>query len=190
MSNEITPTITTNDTENSDVTKLSRTLDDVKAEARELQISFKENISIEKLLEKIEAKYKVNEKESDVTISDAEDTSTDTDEAKEAALNTLTLNEFIHKQKREAEKTRIVTIIDNDSRINNQTTTCTVSASNEFFDLGTVILLLNERVEVRQGHLNVLSELRIPQHIKNPKDPSISVMVMRPRYTIQYEQDE
>jgi hypothetical protein len=189
MSNEITPTITTNETENSDVTKLSRTIDDVKAEARELKISFKENISTEKLLEKIEAKYKANEEESALIITDSDTESSESDEDKEAAFNTLTLNEFIHKQKREAEKTRIVTIIDNDSRINNQTTTCTVSASNEFFDLGTIILPLNERVEVRQGHLNVLSELKIPQHIKNPKDPSISVMVMRPRYTIQYEQD-
>lgn len=170
--------------------KIEKTIDELKIEATELSIQFHANISAEKLAERIEAHYKASEEQSKVDLSgDTEDQGSEEDIA--AALkveNTSNFQEYIHKQKREAEKTVIVTIIDNDSRVNNVTTTVTVSCSNEYFDLGTVILPLNDRVEIRQGHLNVLKELRIPQHLKNPNDPSISIMVVRPRYTIQYEQ--
>lgn len=168
--------------------KIEKTLEELKTEAVELGVQFHANISAEKLSERIEAHYKASEEQSKVDLTD-----TDEQSEEEAAIalkeeNTSNFQLYVQKQKREAEKTQIVTIIDNDSRVNNVTTTVTVSSSNEYFDLGTVILPLNERVEIRQGHLNVLQELRIPQHIKNPNDPSISVMVVRPRYTIQYEQ--
>ena len=65
-----------------------------------------------------------------------------------------------------------------------------MNCSNEYFDLGTLILPLNEKVEVRQGHLDVLKEVRIPQHMSDPTNKAVSMMVMRPRYTIQYEQSK
>lgn len=167
---------------------MSKTIDELKIEATQLGLSFRSDISAEKLAEKIEAHYTASSAES-VVVAKVE--VTEAEEAKALEVeNTTSFQAYVQKQRREAEKTQIVTIIDNDSRVNNLTTTLTVTASNEYFDLGTVILPLNERVEVRQGHLNVLKELRIPQHIKSAADPSISTMVMRPRYTIQYEQAE
>lgn len=163
-----------------------KSFDDLKTEAASLNIKYNANITQEGLAAKIESFYKASEAESKVTVVEPPEGS----EEETKAIDTSNLQVYIQEQKRKAEKTKIVTIIDNDSRVNNQTTSCTVSSSNNYFDLGTVILPLNERVEVRQGHLNVLSELKIPQHIKNPKDPAISVMVMRPRYTIQYESDQ
>lgn len=167
----------------------TKTLDELKIEAAELGITHNVNISADKLAAKIEAHYTASEQESAPSV-DESDVEEESDEDVIAVTNTSNFQSYIQAQKRAAEKTQIVTIIDNDSRVNNQTTTLTVSASNAYFDLGTVILPLNERVEVRQGHLNVLSELRIPQHMKNPNDPSISIMVMRPRYTVQFEQPQ
>lgn len=82
-----------------------------------------------------------------------------------------------------ARKTKVVTIIDNDQRQNNQTTSCTVNCGNENFDLGTAVLPLNMEVEVKQGHLNVLKEVKIPQHVKDPKT-GLSTWRVRPRYSI------
>jgi hypothetical protein len=170
--------------------KIEKTIDELKTEALELGLQFHANISVDKLSDRIEAHYKASEEQSKVVLT-GETGNQDSEEDLAAALkveNTSNFQQYVQKQKREAEKTVVVTIIDNDSRVNNVTTTVTVGSSNEYFDLGTVILPLNDRVEIRQGHLNVLKELRIPQHLKNPNDPSISVMVVRPRYTIQYEQ--
>ena len=89
--------------------------------------------------------------------------------------------------KADANKTRVVTIIDNDQRVNGQTTTCTVNCSNMYFDLGTIILPLNTPVEVRQGHLTVLKELEIPQHVKDTRS-GLSTVRLVPRYTISYEE--
>jgi hypothetical protein len=170
---------------------MNKTLDELKVEAAELKIEFHPNISAPKLAEKIEAFYKASESESAPDTSGEGETGDQDAEAEaQKEVDSSNFQDYIHKQKRDAEKTSIVTIIDNDSRVNNITTTLTVSCSNEYFDLGTVILPLNERVEVRQGHLNVLRDLRIPQHVKSIADPSISVMVMRPRYSIQYENTE
>lgn len=163
-----------------------KTIEELKIEADQLGVTYRADITQEKLAAKIEAHYAKSENESKVTVN--ESSTEEQIEPDEALANASSFQRYVQEQKREALKTRIVTIIDNDSRVNNVTTTCTVSSSNEFFDLGTVILPLNERVEVRQGHLNVLSELKIPQHVKSQVDPSISKMVLRPRYTIQYDQ--
>lgn len=85
-----------------------------------------------------------------------------------------------------ANKTKIITIIDNDQRVNNQTTSCTVNCGNAYFDLGTAVLPLNFPVEVRQGHINVLKEVMIPQHIKDPKT-GLNEYTTRNRYSISYE---
>ena len=165
--------------------------EELKLEATELNISFRSDISAEKLAAKIDDFYKASESQSTVILTpESEETKDADDEAALKVTNTTNFQVYVQKARKDAEKTHIVTLIDNDSRVNNQTTTLTVSASNQYFDLGTVILPLNERVEVRQGHLNVIQELKIPQHVKNPKDPSISMMVMRPRYTVQFEQPQ
>lgn len=154
------------------------TLEDLKNEAESLGIAFHPNISEAKLKEKVDAYNKENA--GSFNAADA---------VTKAGEDGVVDYRVIAKQlERDARKTHVVTIIDNDQRVNNHTTSCTVNCSNEYFDLGTLILPLNEKVEVRQGHLDVLKEVRIPQHISDPNDKSVSMMVMRPRYTIQYEQ--
>ena len=164
-------------------------LEELKQEARDLGIEFSANIGAAKLQAKIDAYYAGQENSSKEVIEAVKVK----EESKQKDDNTLvtttenrdTIN-AISKARAEANKTRVVTIIDNDQRVNNQTTTVTVNCSNMYFDLGTVILPLNLPVEVRQGHLNVLKELQIPQHVKDGKT-GLSTVRMVPRYTLSYE---
>ena len=164
-------------------------LEELKQEARDLGIEFSANIGAAKLQAKIDAYYAGQENSSKEVIEAVKVK----EESKQKDDNTLvtttenrdTIN-AISKARAEANKTRVVTIIDNDQRVNNQTTTVTVNCSNVYFDLGTVILPLNLPVEVRQGHLNVLKELMIPQHVKDGKT-GLSTVRMVPRYTLSYE---
>jgi len=80
----------------------------------------------------------------------------------------------------------LVTIVDNDQRENNQTSSVTVNCSNTYFDLGQIILPLNFPVEVMQGHLDVLKEIEIPMHVMNPQT-KLSQVKMRKRYSISLE---
>jgi len=80
----------------------------------------------------------------------------------------------------------LVTIVDNDQRENNQTTSVTVNCSNDYFDLGQMILPLNMPVEVMQGHIEVLKEIEIPMHIVD-QSTKLSMVKMRKRYSITAE---
>lgn len=164
-------------------------LEELKQEARDLGIEFSANIGAAKLQAKIDAYYAGQEDSSKAVLEAVKVV----EESKEKEDNTLVATteskstmSAISKARAEANKTRVVTIIDNDQRVNNQTTTVTVNCSNMYFDLGTVILPLNLPVEVRQGHLNVLKELQIPQHVKDGKT-GLSSVRMIPRYTLSYE---
>ena len=159
-------------------------LEQLKQEATELGISFGQSIGAAKLKERIDAYYKSQEtlEQEIVTAMESKEQSKE----KSAEINKgNSLN--ITEMKRKANMTSVVTIIDNDQRVNNQTTSCTVNCSNMYFDLGTVILPLNMPVEVRQGHLNVIKEIKIPQHVKDSKT-GLSTVRMIPRYTLSYEQ--
>jgi hypothetical protein len=160
------------------------TLQELKQEADELGVSYAKNVSANKLQEKIEAFY-----ESQETSGPALEAVVAQEEAKPEAKKASgpdPLTEKINKARAAAEETRIVTIIDNDQRVNNQTTTCTVNCSNAYFDLGTIILPLNEKIEVRMGHLKTLEQVQIPLHMRDNKT-GLSTVKMRPRYTISYE---
>lgn len=157
-------------------------LEQLKQEATELGISFGQSIGAAKLKERIDAYYKSQEtlEQEIVTAMESKEQSKE----KSAEINKgNSLN--ITEMKRKANMTSVVTIIDNDQRVNNQTTSCTVNCSNMYFDLGTVILPLNMPVEVRQGHLNVIKEIKIPQHVKDSKT-GLSTVRMIPRYTLSY----
>lgn len=164
-------------------------LEELKQEARDLGIEFSANIGAAKLQAKIDAYYAGQEDSSKAVLEAVKVV----EESKEKEDNTLVATteskstmSAISKARAEANRTKVVTIIDNDQRVNNQTTTVTVNCSNMYFDLGTVILPLNLPVEVRQGHLNVLKELQIPQHVKDGKT-GLSSVRMIPRYTLSYE---
>lgn len=174
---------------------MSKTLEELKQEAGELGLKVHHNIGADKLAAQIEAHYAALEAESlpkvkpavkeETSVEDStEDRSTDNSVAKPLKKT------FAQKMKaleKEAKKLRKVTIIDNDPRVNNQTTTVTVSCGNEYYDLGTVILPLNDVVEVAQGHINVLKSIEIPMHRKSPTNPQMSVMVMGPRYSVSFQ---
>lgn len=91
------------------------------------------------------------------------------------------------KAEERARQTRIVTITDNDTRENNQTTVAIANCSNLYFDLGTVYIPLNIPVEIKQGHLDTLANLEIPLHVKDAKSGLFKTEV-RKRYSISYEQ--
>jgi hypothetical protein len=167
-------------------------LDELKSEADQLGVKYNPQIGAAKLKEKIDAYY-----ESQETSGKEIQEAIQKNEAKEKSegKSAVTDNKEIAKRKRIAEakakanKTRIVKIIDNDQRVNNQTTTCKVTSGNLYFDLGSVVIPLNVPVEVKQGHINVLKNILIPQHGKDTKT-GLSSVRMVPRYTISYTEYE
>ena len=183
-------------------------IDELKEEAASLGIEHHPNIGAAKLKERIDQHYAELEKQepSDAIeiLPDEEDIEDGADEdavaggAEEQTVEPqtskhvpdgkrrLTMQEFAAQNAREMRKTRIITIIDNDKRVNDKTTTAVVNCTNTRFDLGSRIIPLNERVEVRQGHIEILQAVMIPQHIEDPNSPGMMMTVSRPRYTIQY----
>jgi len=165
-------------------------IEELKQEATDLGIKFQANISAEKLQARIDAYYESQEtsgKEIQEAVEQKEAEEKSEGKSAESGKKLMASKAAIAKAK--AMKTKVVTIIDNDQRVNNQTTTCTVNCSNAYFDLGTVVLPLNLPVEVRIGHLNVLKEVKIPQHVKDQKS-GLSTARMVPRYTISYEEKQ
>lgn len=168
-------------------------LKELKQEADELGLSYPKNITAEKLQTQIDAFYE----EGETAEAEMVEAIQKAEAAKEAAqksaadANRNAVGVGNKDQKRierekKARELRVVRIIDNDQRVNNQTTTCTVNCSNEYFDLGTVILPLNEKIEVANGHIETLKQVLIPQHVRG-RD-GLAEVRMRPRYSISYEE--
>ena len=171
-------------------------LKELKKEADELGVAYAKNISAEKLAEKIDTFY-TSKEDSVMVITETEppEELEGTKEKGNDPRKSVPLSkEQIKAEKRRtreigAKKTRVISLVDNDQRVNNHTTTCTVNCSNEYFDLGTRILPLNEKIEVAVGHINTLKEVQIPLHITDSKTGMATVR-MRPRYTISYEDNQ
>lgn len=168
------------------------TLEELKKEAGSLGISFNKRIGEKKLQEKIEAFYESKETSGPAVIAAV----VKKEEAKKESKKPTVRGRPITPQEerriareKAARKTRVITVVDNDQRINNHTTTCTVNCSNEFFDLGTKLLPLNLKIEVMQGHINVLKSVNIPLHAKDSRT-GLSTVRLRPRYTINYEDNQ
>ena len=161
---------------------------ELKEEAASLGIKHNPNIGQDKLQEKVDQHYAAQETSSDsvaelVNANKAKEISTNTGGVGQS--NQQRLDAKIKASSIAARKTKIVKIVDNDQRQNNYTTTCTVNCSNQYFDLGTRILPLNENIEVAQGHLNVLKEVKITLHTKDAK--GLSAAKQRNRYSISSE---
>ena len=162
-------------------------LEDLKKEAADLGISFSPRISAKALSDRIEAHYAAASKDTELpVITEVGSNSVESHYEQAAAY----MRTYAREMEAKARKTRVITIIDNDQRVNNVTTTAVANCSNDYFDLGTIILPLNEKVEVRQGHIDALKGVRIPQHVRSKADAAMSETVMRPRYTIQYEDNK
>lgn len=159
-------------------------LDELKKEATELGVTFSPNIGEAKLQEKIDAFYESQETSSAELQTLVEKVAEEDQAPAEPKLDPKLAKRM--QREKAAKELRVVTVIDNDQRVNNNATTCTVNCSNEFFDLGTVILPLNEKIEVRVGHIKVLQEVRIPLHQRDTKT-GLSTVKMRPRFTVSFE---
>jgi hypothetical protein len=166
-------------------------LQELKQEADELGVSYNTNIGANKLQEKLDAHYEAQEtsgpalQASIVEITPGTEVETETVKAvKISEKDRLSAKRAVREKN--ARKTKVITVIDNDQRVNNQTTTCTVNCSNEYFDLGTKILPLNEKIEVAMGHITTLAAVKIPLHTRDNKT-GLSIVKLRPRYTISYE---
>jgi len=169
-------------------------LEALRKEAKDLNIDFKLNDGVAKLQSKIDAYYESQETSSDEleemvkAVEQAEEKPVV--KSKETVTEVYTpkpMAQIARELYKEATKLVVVTIIDNDQRVNNQTTTVPVNWSNQFYDLGTMSFPLNVPIEIQQGFINVLKECMIPHHVKDPKT-QLSTTIMRQRYTIAYEQ--
>lgn len=166
---------------------MSERLDELKQEATELGIKFNPNIGEDKLASKIEEYYKGQEssgKELQEAIAKVE--AEEKSEEKVAVTGKQKMIILAKKLYDKARETKVVTIIDNDQRVNNQTTTCKANWTNNYYDLGTKIFPLNTPIEIEQGFINVLQEVFIPHHVKDMRT-GLSKTTMRRRYTIQVE---
>lgn len=166
---------------------MSERLDELKQEATELGIKFNPNIGEDKLASKIEAYYEGQEssgKELQEAIAKVE--AEEKSEEKVAVTGKQKMIILAKKLYDKARQTKVVTIIDNDQRVNNQTTTCKANWTNNYYDLGSKIFPLNTPIEIEQGFINVLQEVFIPHHVKDMRT-GLSKTTMRRRYTIQVE---
>jgi hypothetical protein len=165
---------------------MSEKLIELKQEADDLGIKYSPNIGEEKLQEKINTYYESQETSSKELMEAVE-----AKEKKESTKKTVATGKnkmaiLAKKLYEEAKKPVVVTIIDNDQRVNNQTTTCKATWGNAYYDMGTQTFPLNIPIQIPQGFVTTLKEVQIPHHIKDPKT-GLSISSMRNRYTITYE---
>ncbi len=166
-------------------------LKELKKEADDLGVQYAKNITAAKLSEKIDAFYDADNTSGPLVQAAVKAHEQEEVKKEETVQDTpvTTVADPKHAKRIAREKaaraTKVVTIVDNDQRVNNHTTTCTVNCSNEFFDLGTMVLPLNEKIEVAVGHIKTLEKVMIPLHVTDNKTGMASVK-LRPRYTIAY----
>ena len=153
------------------------TLEDLRKEATELGIEFASNIGAAKLKAKIDEFYE--SQESPIVVNEVED---EVEEITPVVAG-KSMREVALEMRNRANKVKVVVVIDNDQRVNNQTTVATVNCGNSYFDLGTMHIPLNVPVEIKQGFIDVLMEIKIPQHVKDIKS-GLNSVVMRPRYSV------
>jgi len=154
-------------------------LEELKREATELGLQFSPNIGESKLQEKVDAFYKAQEAGEPKVVAVEKVTKEKVDP--EMAIKTANAAAYDR-----AVQTKIVTLTDNDQRVNHKTTVATVNCSNMVFDLGTVHIPLNIPVEVKQGHLDVLREITIPFHTMDTRT-GLNRVEKRNRYSIHHE---
>lgn len=163
-------------------------LKELKQEADDLGVKYAKNITAEKLQAKIDAHYEAQETSGPAVqeaVAEVEEAKKEAPKKAAAKSGMDPVMQKRHDREREARKTKVITIVDNDQRVNNHTTTCTASCANEFFDLGTKIFPLNEKIEVAVGHIKTLEGVKIPLHTRDNKT-GLSTVKLRPRYTISY----
>lgn len=168
---------------------MTKDIEELRKEADELGIKYNLKIGATKLEKRINEFYEAKEtsgiKQSDIIDEESEEKIIKNDLNKTSKNKKKTEWQLAREAEEKAKKTYVVEIVDNDQRENNLTTVVSVSCSNMFFDLGTKKIPLNTPVEIAQGFINVLKEIKIPMHIKDYKTGQ-SKTTMRSRYSISY----
>jgi len=157
-------------------------IEELKTEADELGIKYSEKIGEETLAKRIEEAYKAKEVPVKIKEQEAGDTGININDPE------MKFRLKIKEAEKEARKTKIVTITDNDPKENMYTTVASVTCGNEYFDLGTALLPLNEPIEVTVGHLGVLESLLMQVTVRN-QNTGLDNTVLRKRYSIQYHSE-
>jgi len=160
---------------------MEKTIEELREEAEQLGIVYNKNIGADKLAIKIEEHYTALENGTPApTVKVAE-----VAEIK-SAKGYRPIGVRAKEAKAAALVTHIVVITDNDQRENNLTQVVSINCSNDYFDLGTVRVPLNVPVELAQGYINVLEEIRIPMHTRDQRT-GLGKTVVRNRYSIAYQ---
>jgi hypothetical protein len=166
-------------------------LNQLKEEARSLGIEFSANIGAEKLQAKLDEYYESQESSGE-EIAQAVKTVEEQSKEMPVVVSKPSVDgkkpaaQLARELYEEASTPVIVTIIDNDQRVNNQTTTCKANWTNMYYDMGTQIFPLNTPIEIPKGFIDVLKEVKIPHHVRDPKT-GLAITSFRSRYSISYE---
>ncbi len=144
------------------------TYKELKEEAIELNLEFSGNVSKEALIELINTVKDVptEEPEEEYIMEKVEVIKSPTTEKIVNLSQVAAKRVYISKMKKAANTLKVVTITDNDSRENSNTSTVTVSCTNAYLDLPTLRIPLNVPVEIKQGYIDVLRGIRITNHIR------------------------
>lgn len=181
-------------------------LEQLKQEATDLGITFNANIGLAKLQEKVDAAKasKANSPEvapkipaaapltEDIALTATEVAQLAGQEiaAKATEQDTkrrLSMRQQARQAEKEARKTQIIEVIDNDPKLNAFTEVATVTSGNAYFSLGTVNIPLAKPTEVMQGHIDTLREVTYVHHVMDRKT-GLSNLQLRKRYSITYVQ--
>lgn len=151
--------------------------DEVIAQAKELGLEFPSNIPTEKL--------------SGMVTAAGGELPVNTDAPEVQIGKPLTMREIIAKARKDAFKTRVVTITNKDAREADDATAAFLSCQNEYFELAKVVPL-NVAVELEQCLIDVALCTNITLHkseIKNGKPTGNKIPVPVKKYTISYAQE-
>lgn len=162
---------------------MEKTIEELRIEADQLGVVYNKSIGVDKLALKIEEHYEALEKGTPAPTVKV----TEVTEVK-ATKGYRPIGVRAKEAKEAALKTHIVVITDNDQRENNLTQVVSINCSNDYFDLGQVRVPLNTPVELAQGYINVLNEIIIPMHTRDPRT-GLGKTVIRNRYSIAYQDD-
>jgi hypothetical protein len=168
---------------------MAKSLVTLKTEAAQLGIEYEADVKAAELQSLIDAKLaELEAADASEPIVIVEEPIVPAETIKSATkVGVKTMGQLAREAEAKARKTRIITVYDNDPRENGETTVAPVNCSNEYFDLGLVYIPLGEKVEVMQGHIDVLKEIDIPHHLRVN---DTTKTVLRKRYTINYEDQQ
>lgn len=151
----------------------------LKEEAKNLSIEFANNITMEKLQEKVDKFYESGSK-GDVVKSKPE----------EPKKEVTTLRGKIAQAKAKAFKKRVVTISNNDKRENDVMTTCFLGMENQYFGISKIVPL-DIPVELEECLISIAKDTTISMHkdeVVDGKRTGNKTTITVRKFNISYEE--